>query len=139
MAQGKRNRLSTEQRIDMWRRWQAGESLHEIGRAFGKGHGSIRFLMTQRGGIVPAARLGRFWGVSAFTGKEAVAVAETFTLRLPKSVSATVWSPKQPAKVTEEGAERVYRWTSSQLDLLEDPRRRPEPKPRRSAPSSPKR
>ena len=56
MAQGKRNRLSTEQRIDMWRRWKAGESLHEIGRAFGKGHGSIRFLMTQRGGIVPAAR-----------------------------------------------------------------------------------
>ena len=56
MAQGKRDRLSTEQRIDMWRRWKAGESLHEIGRAFGKGHGSIRFLLTQRGGIVPAAR-----------------------------------------------------------------------------------
>src|SRR6202789_660725 len=34
---------------------KAGESLHEIGRAFGKGHGSIRFLLTQRGGIVPAA------------------------------------------------------------------------------------
>jgi IS30 family transposase len=30
--------------------------LHEIGRAFGKGHGSIRFLLTQRGGIVPDAR-----------------------------------------------------------------------------------
>src|SRR5271170_381034 len=56
MAQGKRNRLSTEQRIDMWRRWKSGESLHDIGRAFGKGHGSIRFLLTQRGGIVPAAR-----------------------------------------------------------------------------------
>jgi hypothetical protein len=56
MAQGKRNRLSAEQRIDMWRRWKAGESLHEIGRAFGKGHGSIRFLLTQRGGIVPAVR-----------------------------------------------------------------------------------
>jgi IS30 family transposase len=56
MAQGKRDRLSTEQRIDMWRRWKAGESLHEIGRAFGKGHGSIRFLLAQRGGIVPAAR-----------------------------------------------------------------------------------
>ncbi len=55
MAPGKRDRLSTEQRIDMWRRWKAGESLHEIGRAFGKGHGSIRFLWTQRGGIVPAA------------------------------------------------------------------------------------
>jgi Helix-turn-helix domain len=56
MAQGKRNRLSTEQRIEMWRRWKAGESLHDIGRAFGKGHGSIRFLLTQRGGIVPPAR-----------------------------------------------------------------------------------
>src|ERR1035437_8381260 len=56
MAQGKRDRLSTEQSIDMWRRWKAGESLHEIGRAYGKGHGSIRFLLTQRGGIVPAAR-----------------------------------------------------------------------------------
>jgi hypothetical protein len=42
MAQGKRNRLSAEQRAEMWRRWKAGESLHEIGRAFGKGHGSIR-------------------------------------------------------------------------------------------------
>jgi IS30 family transposase len=56
MAQGKGDRLSTEQRIDMWRRWKSGESLHEIGRAFGKGHGSIRFLLTQRGGIVPDAR-----------------------------------------------------------------------------------
>jgi len=56
MAQGKRNRLSTEQRIDMLRRWKSGESLHDIGRAFGNGHGSIRFLLTQRGGIVPAAR-----------------------------------------------------------------------------------
>src|SRR5580658_3085955 len=55
MAQGKRSRLSTEQRIDMWRGWKSGESLHDIGRAFGKGHGSIRFLLTQRGGIVPAA------------------------------------------------------------------------------------
>src|ERR1700742_2695847 len=56
MAQGKRDRLSTEQRTDMWRRWKAGESLHEIGRAFGKDHGSIQFLLSQRGGIVPAAR-----------------------------------------------------------------------------------
>src|SRR3984957_11759959 len=56
MAQGKRNRLNTEQRIEMWRRWKAGESLHEIGRALGKGHGSIRLLLRQRGGIVPAPR-----------------------------------------------------------------------------------
>src|ERR1700731_3024579 len=35
---------------------KTGEALHEIGRAFGKGHGSVRFLLTQRGGIAPAAR-----------------------------------------------------------------------------------
>src|SRR5258707_6337749 len=54
MTQGKRDRLSAEQRTDMWRRWKAGESLHEIGRAFGKDHGSIQFLLSQHGGIVPA-------------------------------------------------------------------------------------
>ena len=56
MAQGKRDRLSTEQRIDMWGRWKAGESLHEIGRVFDKDHGSIHFLLSQHGGIAPAIR-----------------------------------------------------------------------------------
>src|SRR6201993_3579671 len=56
VAQGRRDRLSAEQKTDMWRRWKAGESLHEIGRAFGKDDGSIQFLLSQRGGIVPAVR-----------------------------------------------------------------------------------
>ena len=38
----------------MWRRWKAGESLHEIGRALGKDHGSIQFLLSLHGGIAPA-------------------------------------------------------------------------------------
>jgi tetratricopeptide (TPR) repeat protein len=59
---------------------------------------------------------GRFWGIASFTGKERVALAESFTLRLPSSMPSTVWSPKQAPKVTEEGRERVYRWTSSQLE-----------------------
>ena len=56
MRQGRRYGLSAEQRTDLWRRWKAGESLHEIGRAFGKDHGSIQFLLSQHGGIVPAVR-----------------------------------------------------------------------------------
>ncbi len=52
----KRVKLSAEQRNDMWSRWKAGESLHEIGRAFGKDHVSIQFLLAQHGGIAPAAR-----------------------------------------------------------------------------------
>jgi IS30 family transposase len=56
MRQGRRYGLSTAQRTDIWRRWKAGESLHEIGRAIGKDHGSIQFLLSQHGGIAPAVR-----------------------------------------------------------------------------------
>ena len=32
MTEGRRVRLSAEQRTEIWRRWKAGESLREIGR-----------------------------------------------------------------------------------------------------------
>jgi IS30 family transposase len=35
---------------------EVGQSLHEIGRAFGKDHVSIQFMLSQHGGIVPATR-----------------------------------------------------------------------------------
>src|SRR5882724_3857015 len=56
MRQGRRYGLSAEQRTEVWRRWKAGETLHEIGRFCGKDHGSIQFLLSQHGGIVPAVR-----------------------------------------------------------------------------------
>ena len=56
MAQGKREELSAAQRAEVWCRWKAGQSLHEIGRAFGKDHVSIQFMLAQRGGIAPVAR-----------------------------------------------------------------------------------
>lgn len=40
----------------MWRRWNAGESLHEIGRAFNKSHVSIRFMLSQHVEIVTAGK-----------------------------------------------------------------------------------
>ncbi|MGB8802224.1 MAG: IS30 family transposase [Candidatus Acidiferrales bacterium] len=56
MRPGKRFGLSVTEKRDMWRRWKAGQSLHEIGRAFDKPHTSIRCLLLPRGGIPPAAR-----------------------------------------------------------------------------------
>ena len=56
MTQARRVKLSANQRIDMWGRWKAGQSLHEIGRAFGKNHVSIHFMLSQHGGIAPTAR-----------------------------------------------------------------------------------
>jgi IS30 family transposase len=56
MRQGKQFGLSAMQKSDMWRRWKAGQSLHEIGRAFGKSHSSIRCVVSHHGGFVPAVR-----------------------------------------------------------------------------------
>src|SRR5271154_2371347 len=54
MTQRKRSRLSPTQEVDVWKRWKAGQSLHAIGRVFGKPHTSIRHLLLPRGGIAPA-------------------------------------------------------------------------------------
>src|ERR1700693_3394311 len=56
MTQGKRVKLSAMQRTDLWRRWKAGQSLNQIGRAFSKDHVSIQFMLAQHGGIAPTAR-----------------------------------------------------------------------------------
>src|SRR5690348_18339702 len=56
MIERKRGGLSAEQKVDLWSRWKAGQSLHEIGRAHGKGHVVIQFLLARHGGIAPAAR-----------------------------------------------------------------------------------
>ncbi|SRR5579883_1776997 len=52
----RRWKLSSAQRAELWRRWKAGESLHAIGRALGKQHNVIRFLLARHGGIAPPVR-----------------------------------------------------------------------------------
>jgi IS30 family transposase len=54
MTQGKCVELSAGQKTDVWCRWKAGQSLHMIGRAFGKPHTSMHCLLAHHGGIVPA-------------------------------------------------------------------------------------
>jgi IS30 family transposase len=56
MTAGKRTRLSAMQRVEVWRRWKAGESLHAIGRALGKEHPVIHLLLKRHGGIAPLVR-----------------------------------------------------------------------------------
>src|SRR6266852_6468692 len=56
MRPGKRFGLSAIEKRDIWSQWKAGQSLHEIGRAFDKPHSSIRCLLLPRGGIPPLAR-----------------------------------------------------------------------------------
>jgi len=56
MRPGRRFGLSAIEKCDVWSRWKAGQSLHEIGRAFDKPHSCIRSVLLPRGGIPPIAR-----------------------------------------------------------------------------------
>jgi hypothetical protein len=49
----KRFGFSAAQQSDVWRRWKAGQTLHELGRAFGKEHSSIRCPVSRYGGLCP--------------------------------------------------------------------------------------
>ena len=50
MTQARGVKLFAMQRTEMWSRWKLGQSLHEIGRAFGKDHGVVDFMLSQHGG-----------------------------------------------------------------------------------------
>ena len=50
MTELRQVKLSAKQRIGMWSRWKAGQSLHEIVRAFGKDRVSIQFMLSRRSG-----------------------------------------------------------------------------------------
>ena len=56
MIERKRTPLSATQRVEVWRRWKAGESLHSIGRALGKDHVVVHLLLKRHGGIAPTPR-----------------------------------------------------------------------------------
>src|SRR5665648_814950 len=56
MWQGYRRGFTTAEKTELWDRWQRGESLKAIGRAFGKPSSSIYCQVAPHGGIRPALR-----------------------------------------------------------------------------------
>ena len=51
-----RRGFSAAEKTELWDRWQRGESLRSIGRAFGKPSSSIYFQISPYGGIRPLPR-----------------------------------------------------------------------------------
>lgn len=51
-----RTYYKAEQKAEMWDRWQRGETISSIGRAFDRGHVSIAGQFERAGGIRPAPR-----------------------------------------------------------------------------------
>src|ERR1700726_1963276 len=56
MDRGFRRGFTTAEKTESWDRWQPGESLKAIGRAFGKASSSIYFQFSPHGGIRPSPR-----------------------------------------------------------------------------------
>src|SRR5580765_1594160 len=56
MIERKPRGLSAEQKAELWKRWKAGQSLNEIGRALGKDHVVVHFVLARHGGIAPPIR-----------------------------------------------------------------------------------
>src|SRR6478752_10252131 len=56
MDQGFRRGFTAAEKTELWDRWQRGESLKAIGRAFGRSSSSIYFQVAPHGGIRPAPR-----------------------------------------------------------------------------------
>jgi IS30 family transposase len=56
MIERKPRGLSAEQKVELWKRWKAGQSLNEIGRALGKDHVVVHFVLARHGGIAPPIR-----------------------------------------------------------------------------------
>ena len=59
MAQMGRPGLSVAQKVELWQRWKAGQSLNEIGRAFGRFSSSIHLIVSSNGGFLPRKRIRR--------------------------------------------------------------------------------
>lgn len=57
MAQMGRPGLSFEQKEELWKRWRAGQSLSDIGRAIGKHAASVFGVLVSKGGIAPTTRI----------------------------------------------------------------------------------
>src|SRR4029077_18088892 len=56
ISQGFHRGFTAAEKTELWDRWQRGESLKAIGRAFSKPSSSIYFQVAPHGGIRPAAR-----------------------------------------------------------------------------------
>lgn len=66
--------------------------------------------ITQKQAEVP----GEFWGAENF-GTGMIYLDREIELRVPKTKTVTVYSPKFPPDISESGDERIYRWKGAQL------------------------
>src|SRR3974377_1380929 len=98
MRQGYFRGFTAAEKTELWDRWQRGESLKAIGRAFGKPSSSIYFQLAPHGGSRPAPRR-RSRLALPLAGREeiSIAIAEYKSVR-----SIAVLLGRSPSTVSRE-------------------------------------
>lgn len=126
MARTGRPGLSHEQKVELWRRWKAGETLSDIGRALGKHAASVFGVVAAKGGFAPVLRT-RKPGSLSLPEREEISrgLAEGRSFRqLSRDLRRAVSTISR--EVTRNGGRRAYRAARAEERAL-DRARRPKP------------
>jgi len=109
-----RTYYTAEQKAEMWDRWQRGESINAIGRAFDRGHSSISGQFVQAGGIRPPPRR-RSWLALTLPEREEISRGIAGGLSLRAIASQLERSPTTISReINRNGGLKHYR--ASQAD-----------------------
>jgi IS30 family transposase len=119
MARTGRPGLSQDQKAELWRRWKAGETLSDIGRALGRHAASVFGVISAKGGFAPVARSRRPGSLSLVEREEisrGLVAGRTFRQigRDLKCAASTI-----SREVAHNGGRRAYRAARAEERALE--------------------
>jgi len=126
MARTGRPGLSHEQKVELWRRWKAGETLSDIGRGLGKHAASVFGVVAAKGGFAPAPRSRKSGSLSLMEREEIsrALVAGCSFRQLGRRLGRTTSTISR--EVARNGGRRAYRATRADERAL-DRALRPKP------------
>jgi IS30 family transposase len=116
--------LSLEQKAELWRRWKAGETLSDIGRALGKHAASVFGVVAAKGGFAPGAR-SRRPGTLSLAEREEISrgLVEGHSFRqLARDLRRAASTISR--EVARNGGRRAYRAARAEEQALDHARRR---------------
>ena len=126
MAQTGRAGLSHEQKAELWRRWRAGETLSDIGRALSKPAASVFGVVAAKGGFAPVFRSRKPGSLSLVEREEisrGLVEGRSFK-QLARNLRCVVSTISR--EVARNGGRRAYRVARAEERAL-DHARRPQP------------
>lgn len=115
--------LSEPEQVELWRRYRNGESCSQIGRAFGRGPGSIRDIVERAGGFSPRPRV-RHPRVMSLAEREEISRGLCAQLSLRQIAMRLGRAPSSISReVRRHGGRAAYRAMRAECRALQYARR----------------